>query len=86
MENNPVNPVRPDAWINNVKQLTYKINSLKDEFSKVLNDWEDVRDEAGESGKAEIDAMFRKLSDAKNSLCTLKGGRRKNRRTRKHRR
>ena len=30
---------------------------------------DDVRDEAGESGKAEIDEMFRKLSDAKNSLC-----------------
>ena len=86
MENNPVNPVRPDAWLNNVNQLTYKINSLKSEFSKILNDWEDVRDEAGESGKAEIDEMFRKLSDAKNSLCTLKGGRRKHRRTRKHRR
>jgi len=81
------------AWKNNTKNLTNKINSLVNEYNAILNDWEGVRDEAGDPGKHEVDDCFRALSDARDALCSLRGGsrrkgcsQRKQRRTRKHRR
>lgn len=76
------------GWKNKTKELTTKINSLVNEYDAILNDWENVRDEAGDPGKHDVDACFTALSDARAKLCSLKGGKRfrKHRRTRKHRR
>jgi hypothetical protein len=76
------------GWKNNAKELTIKIKSLVNEYDVILNDWENVRDEAGDPGKHDVDACFSALSDARAKLCSLKGGKRsrKHRRTRKHRR
>ena len=82
-----------EAWKTNTKQLTNKINSLVNEYNAILNDWEEVRDAAGDPGKHDVDDCFRALSDARGVLCGLRGGsrrkghsQRKHRRTRKHRR
>lgn len=79
------------AWKNNAKELTIKINSLVNEYGAILNGWEEARDEAGDPGKHDVDACFRALSEARDTLCGLRGGsrrkgrsQRKQRRTRKH--
>lgn len=77
----------PGAWKKKASELTAKVNAVTNEYNELLNDWEDVRDEAGDPGKHEVDECFTKLSDARSKLCALKGGsKRKLRRTRKHRR
>jgi len=77
----------PEAWKTKANELTRKINDMVKEYTDILNDWESVRDEAGDPGKHEVDDCFTTLSDARATLCSLKGGKRsrKNRRTRKHR-
>jgi hypothetical protein len=77
-----------EAWKNNTRQLTNKINSLVNEYNAILEEWESARDEAGDPGKHEVDECFTELSNARATLCSLKGGKRsrKHRRTRKHRR
>jgi len=77
-----------EAWKNNTRELTNKINSLVNEYNAILEGWESARDEAGDPGKHDVDECFTALSDARATLCSLKGGKRsrKNRRTRKHRR
>jgi hypothetical protein len=37
----------PDAWKKKATELTVKLNALVNEYNEILNDWEDVRDEAG---------------------------------------
>jgi hypothetical protein len=81
----------PDAWKKKATELTVKLNALVNEYNEILNDWEDVRDEAGDPGKHEVDECFTALSDARSNLCNLRGGsrrkgrsQRKQRRTRKH--
>jgi hypothetical protein len=76
------------AWKNKTKGLTSKINSLVNEFNAILEDWEEARNAAGDPGKHDVDKCFSELSDARATLCSLRGGKRsrKNRRTRKHRR
>jgi hypothetical protein len=76
------------AWKKKATELTVKINAVVNDYTSVLNDWEEVRDEAGDPWKHEVDDCFRALSDARSKLCALKGGssKRKQRRTRKHRR
>lgn len=75
------------AWKKKALELTAKVNSVVNEYTPILNHWEEVRDAAGDSGKHEVDNCFRALSDARSKLCSLKGGsKRKQRRTRKHRR
>jgi hypothetical protein len=77
-----------EGWKNKTKGLTIKINSLVNEFNAILEDWADVRNAAGDPGKHDVDACFTALSNARATLCSLKGGKRsrKHRRTRKHRR
>jgi len=77
-----------EGWKNKTKELTIKINSLVNEFNAILEDWADVRDAAGDPGKHLVDRCFTELSNARATLCSLKGGKRsrKHRRTRKHRR
>jgi len=76
------------AWKNNTKNLTSSIHDIVKRYNEVLNEWENVRNEAGDPGKHEVDDCLRGLSDARAILCSLKGGKRsrKHRRTRKHRR
>ena len=83
--------ITPEAWKKKTIELTGKINGLVNEYNAILNDWEDVRDEAGDPGKHEVDDCFRALSEARDALCGLRGGsrrkgrsQRKQRRTRKH--
>lgn len=83
----------PQAWKKKANELTAKVNLMVNDYMAVfndytalLNDWEEVRDEAGDPGKHDVDDSFRALSDARSKLCALKGGKRKQRRTRKHRR
>ena len=78
----------PDAWKKKATELTAKVNAIVNEYNVILNDWEEVRDAAGDPGKHDVDDCFRALSDARSKLCALKGGssKRKHRRTRKHRR
>jgi hypothetical protein len=90
------------VWKDDVKQVTADIKAL---YNKLENDilykWEAARDQAGEAGKHEVDALFEELTEAKAELCALKGGGRsqrqrhsqrqrrshsRNKRTRKHRR
>lgn len=79
--------ITPEAWKKKAAELTAKINLMANDYTAILNDWESVRDEAGDPGKHEVDDSFRALSDARSKLCALKGGsKRKVRRTRKHRR
>ncbi len=80
--------LRPDAWKTKTIELTKQINKIKNDYESILNDWESVRDEAGDPGKHEVDECFNALSDARSKLCGLRGGslKRKHRRTRKHRR
>lgn len=80
-----------EAWKDNAKDLTNKIKSIVKEYNTILNKWEDVRDQAGGPGKHDVDDCFRALSEARDTLCVLKGGsrrkgrgQRKQRRTRKH--
>jgi hypothetical protein len=74
------------AWKKKASELTIKVNALVNEYTSVLNEWEEARNEAGDPGKHEVDECFRALSDARSRLCALRGGKRKQRRTRKHRR
>ena len=77
----------PDAWKAKAVQLTEELKKAKADFSEILNDWEAVRDAAGNAGKESVDTCFRDLHKAKSEVCALKGGsKRKQRRTRKHRR
>ena len=78
--------VNVEAWKNSVGELINKLNEIRVEYDNVLNNWEGVRDEAGDPGKHDVDDMFKALSDARSKLCALKGGKRKHRRTRKQRR
>lgn len=76
-----------DAWKAKAVQLTQEIKKAKADFSEILNDFESVRDAAGNVGKESVDTCFRDLHNAKSELCALRGGsKRKQRRTRKHRR
>jgi hypothetical protein len=78
-----------EAWKAKVVQLTQELNKAKTDFSEILNEWEDVRADADNAGKEPLDKCFSDLHTAKSELCALRGGRvikRKQRRTRKHRR
>ena len=75
-----------ETWKMKTIDLTSKLNDSVNEYNAILNDWEGVRDNAGDPGKHDVDDCFRALSDARSKLCALKGGKRKQRRTRKHRR
>jgi len=81
--------VTPDSWKAKAIQLTQKLVEAKAEFSEILNDWESVSDAVNNAGKESVGTCFRDLHNAKSELCALRGGRitkRKQRRTRKHRR
>ena len=80
-----------EAWKDNARNLARQINSLVNEYGAILNEYEGARDEAGDPGKHDVDACFRELSEARDTLCGLRGGsrrkgrsQRKQRRTRKH--
>lgn len=75
------------AWKKKTAELTTRINLVINDYNTILNDWEEVRNAAGDPGKHEVDERFSWLSEARDKLCALKGGsKRKLRRTRKHRR
>jgi hypothetical protein len=38
------------AWKNNTKNLTNSIHDIVKRYNEVLNEWENVRDEAGDPG------------------------------------
>jgi hypothetical protein len=79
----------PDSWKAKAVQLTQKLTEAKAEYSAILNDWESVTDAAGNAGKESVGKCFSDLHNARSELCALRGGRitkRKQRRTRRHRR
>ena len=76
-----------EAWKKKTTELTTTINLVINDYNTILNDWEEVRNAAGDPGKHEVDERFSRLSEARDKLCGLKGGsKRKQRRTRKQRR
>ena len=82
-----------ETWKSDVTQATQDIKRLSNILeNNIMNKWELARDEAGDPGKHDIDALFTELTNAKAALCALNGGRRSRRRskalkrTRKHRR
>lgn len=75
------------AWKKKATKLTSVLTDVKKDYDSILNDWADIRDEAGDPGKHDVDKCFKELSDARDALCALKGGsRRKGRSQRKQRR
>ena len=90
----PLTKANPEEWKKKAIDLTERIDVIIQDYNDILNQWEDVRDEAGESGKHEIDEIFTELSNAREYLCSLRGGssvrkgrsQRKQRRSRKQRR
>jgi hypothetical protein len=83
----PLTKPNPEAWKKKAADLTERIDVIIKDYNDILSQWEDVRDEAGESGKHEIDEIFTELSNAREHLCSLSGGsRRKGRSQRKQRR
>jgi len=83
----PLTKPNPDEWKKKAIDLTERIDVIIQDYNDILSQWEDVRDEAGESGKHEIDEIFTELSNAREHLCSLSGGsRRKGRSQRKQRR
>ncbi len=83
----PLIKANPEAWKKKAVDLTERIDVIIQDYNDILSQWEDVRDEAGESGKHEIDEIFTELSNAREHLCSLSGGsRRKGRSQRKQRR
>ena len=84
----------PEEWKKKAADLTERIDSIIKDYNDILSQWEDVRDEAGDPGKHEIDELFTELSNARGHLCSLSGGssarkgrsQRKQRRSRKQRR
>jgi hypothetical protein len=83
----PLTKANPEEWKKKAIDLTERIDVIIQDYNDILSQWEDVRDEAGESGKHEIDEIFTELSNAREHLCSLSGGsRRKGRSQRKQRR
>ena len=78
--------MKAQVFIEKVESLVDQINTIKNEFDDILNEWPGARDETGANDQMKelVDKALMKLETAKNSLCALNGGRRKN--SRKHRR
>jgi len=87
MANSANTKINVEEWKKSVIELTSKIHSISKEYNTALNEWADARDEAGDAGKSEVDDCIRELTDARSSLCSLRGGRsqRKQRRSRRNR-
>jgi archaellum component FlaC len=78
-----------EKWKAKIETIMKLISDVKDEYETVLEEYPDMRDEAGDPGKHEVDEAMRNLEMAKGVFCELKGGSRKlskRRRTRKGRR
>lgn len=73
------------TWKHKVETLKKLIRDVKDEYKTVLDQYPDMRDEAGDPGKHDVDDKMRSLESVKDSMCALKGGS-KGKKTRKHRR
>jgi hypothetical protein len=74
------------GWKAKVKKLTSVLTDAKKEYDSILNDWADIRDEAGDPGKHEVDKCFSELSSVRDGLCALRGGKKAGRNNRKQRR
>jgi hypothetical protein len=82
-------------WKTNTSQLTRDIDRLINPYNGILDTYAAARDAAiNDEEKENIDTVFRELTDSKNRLCALMGGRRRSsrrrskipKRSRKHRR
>lgn len=71
-------------WKNSATQLKDTINTLIDQYTYVLNKYADARDAAAgnDEEKENVDTIFMELTNAKNKLCALNGGRRSSSRRR----
>ena len=84
-----------DEWKNNAIQLKDDIIRLTNPYNDILDTYAAARDAAiNDEEKENVDTIFRELTDSKNRLCALMGGRRSSsrrrskvtKRSRKHRR
>jgi hypothetical protein len=84
-----------DEWKTNATKLKDDINMLINPYNGTLDTYAAARNAAmNDEEKQDVDTIFRELTDAKNRLCALMGGRRSYsrrrskvaKRTRKHRR
>ena len=88
-----------DEWKTSVTQLTQDIDRLINPYNGILDTYAAARNAAADAENREeeeenVDTIFRELTDAKNRLCALMGGRRSSsrrrskvaKRSRKHRR
>ena len=84
-----------DEWKTSVRQLTSDIDRLINPYNGILDTYAAARDATiNDEEKEDVDTIFRELTDAKNRLCALMGGRRSSsrrrskvaKRSRKHRR
>ena len=82
-----------DEWKTNAIQIKDDIIRLINPYNDILDKYAAARNAAADAGNDEeeenVDTIFRELTDAKNRLCALMGGRRRSKvakRTRKHRR
>lgn len=81
-----------NKWTNDVNQLKNEISRLINPYDSIVNRYEAAYNAAvGDDAKENVINIFNELTNAKNQLCALMGGRRSRRskvakRTRKHRR
>jgi len=74
-----------EAWKKKAAGLKNQMNTVIREYRDILNDWEAVRDEAGDPGKHDVDNHFQELSNARSELCALRGGARGKKRVQRSR-
>jgi len=66
-----------NGWKTKATQLTRDIDRLINPYNVTLDTYAAARDAAmNDEEKEDVDTIFRELTDAKNRLCALMGGRR----------
>jgi hypothetical protein len=72
-----------DEWKTSATKLKDDINMLINPYNGTLDTYAAARNAAmNDEEKEDVDTIFRELTDAKNRLCALMGGRRRSSRRR----
>jgi len=73
-----------DTWIAKAKLLNENLSKVAVEFDYLASTYSEIRDKTSElnkananSAKESVDIEYRKIADAKQTLCSMKAGRRK---------
>jgi hypothetical protein len=69
--------LNPDQWCNDVNTLRDKLISITPEYTKLIQQYESIRDEAAAQSdikKEEVDTCYQSLLDAQNAHCSVQAG------------